>query len=57
MNGEGVAPIYLGATSESSRTEICAKRYVKPGQWNTNRGKANGTSEDGKSINPKDTGI
>lgn len=51
MNDDGFAPIYLRITIDGERAEISSKRYVKPDQWNTNRGKVNGTSEEVRSIN------
>jgi site-specific recombinase XerD len=51
MNAEGVAPVYLRITIDGARIEISSKRYVKPGQWSTNRQKVNGTNEEVKSIN------
>jgi len=51
MNDAGFAPIYLRITIDSARTEISSKRHVKPDQWNTNRGKVNGTSEEVKLVN------
>ena len=51
MNDDGFAPIYLRITIDGARTEISSKRYVKPDQWNTNRGKVTGTSEEVRSVN------
>jgi site-specific recombinase XerD len=51
MNTQGLAPVHLRITIDSARVEISSKRYVNPAQWNTNRGKLNGTGEEVKTIN------
>ena len=51
INSDGLVPVCLRITIDSERVEISSKRYVNPAQWNTNRGKLNGTGEEVKSIN------
>lgn len=51
MNTDGLVPVYLRITIDGERVEVSSKRYVNPAQWNKNRGKLNGTSEDVRTIN------
>lgn len=51
MNTDGLVPVYLRITIDGARAEISSKRYVNPAQWNANRGKLNGTSEEVRTIN------
>ena len=51
MNTDGLVPVYLRITIDGARVEVSSKRYVNPVQWNTIRGKLNGTSEDVRTIN------
>jgi site-specific recombinase XerD len=47
----GTAPIYLRITIDGKQTEIAVKRYIQPDKWNGQAQKANGTSEEIRSLN------
>ena len=49
MNGE--APIYMRITVASERVEYSLSRSIKPNQWDDNRERAGGNSEEAIQLN------
>jgi site-specific recombinase XerD len=51
MLTDGTAPIYVRITVADKRIEIASKRNIDPEKWNTDAQKADGNSEDARTIN------
>src|SRR5690606_17536231 len=47
----GLAPIYARITVDGRRIEMSLKQWIKPMEWNTNKGMARGSREEIKSLN------
>jgi len=51
LNKEGEAPVFMRLTIDGTRAEASVKYVIKPKLWNTAKGKAEGTSKEGKALN------
>ncbi len=51
LNKTGEAPVFMRLTIDGTRAEASVKQSIKPQNWNTAKGKAEGASKEGKALN------
>jgi hypothetical protein len=51
VESDKLLSIYLRVTINGERFEVSAQRYIEPGRWSQEAGKAKGNSEEARSLN------